>query len=260
MLLWALLSAAFPMAVVLIDGASRRQSGDDRASTVAFLLFLLLLAWSGLLKFGRTVFILNLWRGQPHSWADLFSGFTMLTQVVGAQFLAGLFQYLFFFASGMGVYLAAQLFGLGSDPALLLLVLPLLLAFSLRYALVEMVLADQPQLRALQAVQYSVDLMRGRKWKFFLLQLSFAGWALLCLLGSCVLFILLSLLLYPVYEIQGSLATAVILSVTCLPFFLWLIPWLTAATAAFYEAAALQPFPTGPADPPQDSSPEFSRH
>lgn len=72
------------------------------------------------------------------------------------------------------------------------------------YSMTDFVLADRPDLKYNGAIERSMALMRGNKWRFFVFYLSFMGWALLCLLTFGI----------------G---------------FLWLTPYYCTSKAAFYE-------------------------
>lgn len=87
----------------------------------------------------------------------------------------------------------------------LLLIIPgIMKAFS--YALTPYILLDEPELTARQAITRSCEIMQGRRWKLFCLSLSFIGWGILSLLTFGI----------------G---------------FLWLVPYMNASIAAFYEDA-----------------------
>ena len=87
----------------------------------------------------------------------------------------------------------------------LLLIIPgIIKAFS--YALTPYILLDEPELTARQAITRSCEIMQGRRWKLFCLYLSFIGWGILSLLTFGI----------------G---------------FLWLVPYMNASIAAFYEDA-----------------------
>ena len=87
----------------------------------------------------------------------------------------------------------------------LLLIIPgIMKAFS--YALTPYIIMDEPELTARQAITRSCEIMQGRRWKLFCLYLSFIGWGILCLLTFGI----------------G---------------FLWLVPYMNASVAAFYEDA-----------------------
>ena len=62
---------------------------------------------------------------------------------------------------------------------MILFVIPgIILAFS--YAIVPLVLSDNPELSAVEVLQKSRMMMKGHKMDLFLLYLSFIGWAILC--------------------------------------------------------------------------------
>ncbi len=74
----------------------------------------------------------------------------------------------------------------------------------LAYTIVPFVIRDNPELSAREALRKSRLMMRGHKWEMFVLQLTFIGWALLCIF-------------------------------TCFIGFLWLEPYITTSLAHFYE-------------------------
>ena len=88
--------------------------------------------------------------------------------------------------------------------ALLLIIPGIMKAFS--YALTPYIIMDEPELTARQAITRSCEIMEGRRWKLFCLYLSFIGWGILSLLTFGI----------------G---------------FLWLVPYMNASIAAFYEDA-----------------------
>ena len=104
------------------------------------------------------------------------------------------------FGRALGAYLLMVLFIL---LWMLLLIIPGII-MSYAYMMTFYVLADDPQVGARDAIRRSKDMMRGNKWKLFCLYCRFIGWSLLALL-------------------------------TCGIGFLWLMPYMQAATAHFYE-------------------------
>ena len=88
--------------------------------------------------------------------------------------------------------------------ALLLIIPGIMKAFS--YALTPYIIMDEPELTARQAITRSCEIMQGRRWKLFCLYLSFIGWGILSILTFGI----------------G---------------FLWLVPYMNASVAAFYEDA-----------------------
>ena len=74
------------------------------------------------------------------------------------------------------------------------------------YQLAYIIVSEDPELSAKDAVQKSRDLMEGKRGKLFGLQISFIGWAILAMFTLCI----------------G---------------YLWLIPYIQFATIAFYKFA-----------------------
>jgi uncharacterized membrane protein len=85
----------------------------------------------------------------------------------------------------------------------LLLVIPGIVA-AYRYSMSFYILSDNPQLSAQEAMNESKRMMNGYKGKLFCLHFSFIGWSILCVLTIGI----------------G---------------FLWLVPYMQASIANFYE-------------------------
>lgn len=62
-----------------------------------------------------------------------------------------------------------------------------LLVWMLCYSMAEFIMASEPGIGPIQALRQSRIRMRGRKWKFFCLEMSFAGWILLFSISSVAL-------------------------------------------------------------------------
>ena len=137
------------------------------------------------LSWGLTVSLLRNHREESVDLENLFDGFRggRYTRVFCALFLVRLFTILW---------------------TLLLIIPGIMKAFS--YALTPYILLDEPELTARQAITRSCEIMQGRRWKLFCLQLSFIGWGILSLLTFGI----------------GIL---------------WLVPYMNASVAAFYEDA-----------------------
>lgn len=75
---------------------------------------------------------------------------------------------------------------------------------SYAYAMTPYIRHDNPELTAMECIQKSKEMMRGYKWKLFLLDLGFIGW------------ILLTIVTLGIYG-------------------LWLGPWMQCSRAKFYE-------------------------
>lgn len=81
----------------------------------------------------------------------------------------------------------------------LLLIIPGIIK-SYQYAMTNYILLDNPEKKNNEAIEMSMDMMRGNCLKLFCLDLSFIGWYLLCLLLSictCGLGIISFLFLFP---------------------------------------------------------------
>ena len=103
------------------------------------------------------------------------------------------------FGSSLALYLLINIFTILWS--LLFLIPGIIKAYS--YSMSYFVLTDHPELSANEARKRSMQLMRGKKWKLFCLQISFIGWGFLILL------------------------TLGILS-------FWVVPYMQTATAEFY--------------------------
>jgi uncharacterized membrane protein len=136
---------------------------------------------SGPMSLGAAIFSLSLSRNQNARLEQIFDGF-------------------FRFSTSLGAYLLMLLFILLWA---ILLIIPGIIA-ALSYAMTFYILADDDSIGAMEAIDKSKEMMYGYKWKFFLLNLRFLGWSLLCLLTLGI----------------G---------------FLWLIPWMNVSIARFYD-------------------------
>lgn len=95
----------------------------------------------------------------------------------GSPELGGLFAYFPYFKTALCARLLTSLYIFLWT---LLLIVPGIVA-SYSYALVPFLLAEDPDLPAGEAISRSKDMMSGNRWRLFCLDLSFIGWAILCL-------------------------------------------------------------------------------
>jgi uncharacterized membrane protein len=133
------------------------------------------------LGYGLTVTFLESFRGKQPEIGDLFEGFKNYGKVLGTMLLTALYIILW---------------------SLLLLVPGIIKSYS--YAMTPYLLRDNPELSAEELICKSMEIMKGRKAKLFLLDLSFIGWILLS-----------------VFTLSIGL--------------LWILPYMYSARAAFYE-------------------------
>jgi uncharacterized membrane protein len=85
----------------------------------------------------------------------------------------------------------------------LLFIIPGIIA-AYRYSMTSYILLENPDMPVMDAIRRSKEMMDGNKGRLFCLDISFIGWWLLCIL-------------------------------TCGLGFLWLYPYMNAATVAFYN-------------------------
>lgn len=150
-------------------------------ATISIVMSLLALFIGGVMSIGWAGFNLRLLNREEVRFGTLFDHFYR----IGAGLCMVLLQTLFIFLWS------------------LLLFIPGIIA-SYRYAMMPYLMAQFPELGALDAMRESKRLMAGNKWRLFCLDLSFLGWALLSSLTLGI----------------GSL---------------WLNPYMAAARAAFYQ-------------------------
>ncbi|MDR0519567.1 MAG: DUF975 family protein [Clostridiales Family XIII bacterium] len=128
---------------------------DDYSKSMG-IMYLYQILVAGALTLGITQIYLRYRRMQQAPYELLFSGFSNYGRAFGLFFLQTLFILLWS----------------------LLLIIPGIIAFY-RYRLAFCILADNPQISPLEAINISKGIMQGNKWKAFCLDLSFIGWYLL---------------------------------------------------------------------------------
>lgn len=187
-----------------------------------FLLGILVSLYTTVMNFGYTSYALRLARREQPSYRNLLDGFSAIGRVLLTGILSGLFLFLWQLLALVGLILVMLLAVLLMTQAVLLGSLVMLLgilayvlvvvALSYRYVLAYFFLLDHPDWTALQCITASKLAMRGNKWAYFVMELSFIGWAIL------VPFTL------------GILS-------------LWLTPYRMTTAANFYDAVTSTPTP-----------------
>ena len=114
---------------------------------------------AGPFALGFAGYFLKRIRGEEIATKNIFDGFNRFFYSFLAQFLINLFTILW----------------------LLLLIIPGIVK-ALAYSMTFYIMYDNPGIDPLEAIKRSRIMMKGYKFKLFLLYLSFIGWALLCLL------------------------------------------------------------------------------
>ncbi|WP_288508081.1 DUF975 family protein [uncultured Bacteroides sp.] len=110
------------------------------------------------MMYGYAIVMLSVMRGGEMNIGGLFDGFNDFGRIVGTKLLQAIYTFLW----------------------TLLLVIPGIIK-NYSYAMTDFILKDQPELANNAAIEKSMAMMDGNKMKLFLLDLSFIGWAILCL-------------------------------------------------------------------------------
>ena len=136
---------------------------------------------AGPLMLGVVIFSLRIARNEEARIEQMFEGFNNFGTALAAYLLMVVFIILW----------------------MLLLIIPGIIA-ALSYSMTFYIIADDPAIEPMQAIDKSKAMMDGYKWKYFCLMLRFMGWALLCILTLGIGFI-------------------------------WLMPWMQVSMAKFYD-------------------------
>ena len=112
---------------------------------------------TGAMMLGLSIFFLATFRRHDVHVADIFLGFEKFGKALGLFWLMYLFIFLW---------------------SLLFLIPGIIATF--RYSQAFFILADDPSKGVRQCINESKEMMKGNKFKYFLLNLSFIGWAFLC--------------------------------------------------------------------------------
>ena len=120
------------------------------------------------LSLGLTMVYLDVTYGDPVEISTLFKGFQMMGKAIATFLWMILFIFLW---------------------SLLLYIPGIIKAYS--YSMAFYILAENPDMTAREAITESKIIMKGHKWEFFVLQLSFILWALLSIvtLGIALIYV-----------------------------------------------------------------------
>jgi uncharacterized membrane protein len=124
--------------------------------------------------------------------------------------------------------------------ALLFIVPGIIKSFS--YSQTFFVIKDHPDYSASKAIKESKLLMKGHKWKLFLLGLSFIGWWLLSIVPALGGIIAAGLIGFIINDFTGYLFLAVGL-IGSIWMYLWIVPYYCTSLATFYERLILTQHP-----------------
>lgn len=237
--------------------------------TSGIFLNILFFLYSTVILFGLRLWSLWAWRKLDPGMGALTQGFSIPGRVI----LMELFIFVRVFGWALLFILALSIFALPLSAVLAaspILYLPyagalyvLIWVFMLRYNMAPYLLADRPDDGPSLAIRRSVEMMRGRKWELFKLQLSFLGWEAINWVLSLTVFFFLcaqaglfqmpvgldSLLLYQ--SVANGLVNVALSGLVTLPLSLWLLPYQEVAQAGFYEEIRQAgPAPGAPEMPP----------
>ena len=126
---------------------------------IILIIGLALLIIGGAVELGHNKYYIDLCTNQQPKFETLFSRFGIFFKALGLRLFMGLFIFLW----------------------TLLLFIPGIIA-AYRYSMAPYLMAQNPDMGIREAVNRSKELMQGRKWRLFCLELSFIGWHLLCIL------------------------------------------------------------------------------
>lgn len=219
----------------------------------------------GALVFGVTSLMLAIHRGKKSGATEVFSGFeqygrafciyllmmifillwsipTIVLVIAGSAAMAGAV-----FGGSVGVGILAVILWIA---AVVALILPIRASFA--YSQCFFVAIDNPEIGALGVFKVSKALMNGNKWKYFCLDLSFIGWAVLCMI-PCFVIVFVAMVVMIMPELMASIndptftpmqteelssSTTLIISLGMFIGsigYLWLMPYMMVTHAGFYE-------------------------
>ena len=121
---------------------------------------------SSMLAIGFSFFCLRVSRDEEAGFGNLLDAFGMFFRFLWLQILIWIFTFLWS----------------------LLFIIPGIVA-SYRYSMAVYIMMDNPEYSALECINRSKELMRGRKGSLFVLDLSFIGWSILTLIPFVSIFV-----------------------------------------------------------------------
>ncbi|MFY9450629.1 MAG: DUF975 family protein [Bacillota bacterium] len=149
------------------------------------------------LMVGCAAYFLKLLRGQDAKVQEVFGYFHLFFRALGVSILVALICGGVFLLGFLAGYLFFWIIGLrflGMAFAPLIAAIPAVVV-SLGYSMVSFVMADNPNLTALEVMNESRKIMSGEKGTLFVLLLSFLGWIIL----SALFRGLLTIFIYPYF-------------------------------------------------------------
>ncbi|MFZ4395077.1 MAG: DUF975 family protein, partial [Kiritimatiellia bacterium] len=188
----------------LMRGARAALKGYWGAAAAVMLIYLLIMTVgivvqiviSGPMQLGLAKYFLTTARKEPRETSTMFSGFNRFLDGFVAFLLITLFVVLWFvspylllgvLATVLCHYLSPVIYLDKLPPSLIFFGLVLLVALAIpsiiaaiRYSMTYLIMADNPDITASEAIGKSKAMMAGNKWKYVSLNCRFVGWIFLC--------------------------------------------------------------------------------
>ncbi|MDQ0148244.1 DUF975 family protein [Eubacterium multiforme] len=157
---WGISIVAFLIYSVIIGMGASKEIGDYfDINKVVFFTNAVGFLLGGLITVGISKFSLNLVRGKEISINDLFSNFDIYLKTLGLNIL-----------SGICIFIGTLFFVI---PGVIIAIM-----FSQAYY----ILSEDKEKSITQCLRESSELIRGYKWDYFVLELSFIGWWIVSIL------------------------------------------------------------------------------
>ena len=227
--------------------------------TVGSLLLSVLTAlWSGLMGIGYQNYCRRVVRLDQPKMSALFSGFPMIGKALLTRFLVWVFSTLWTLLFCVGLVLVVLLGGVFAEKAVGVSLILWILGYAafivlefwliLRYSMTNYILLDTGDY-GLDAITASKTMMKGYKWKLFVLELSFIGWYLIQIAIFALAFGISAVLAASAAGnifggsvsygalagiLGGLIVVWVVAGVAIWLLNLWLQPYITCCVAKFY--------------------------
>ena len=260
-LVYYLLTAGLNYVVTFLSDAGGLITG-----VLSTFLSILVSLFAMVMAVGFSNFALRLSRGEAVGTGSLFDPFSYAGRSIGMRLLVALFTFLWsMLVAVVVIVLCVAIFLLLESVPVIAIALAVIVyiamlvaivIITLRYAMANFALAENPEGGVMNAIRRSIQMLRGHKGKLFILQLSFIGWELLVglitlvVLGIGLLVGGASWLMDAVMaagddpmgaynltmQMMSRLSLWVILSeILAMPLNLWLITYQQTAFARFYN-------------------------
>lgn len=178
------------------------------------------------LTLGMLNYMLRLLRGEEALIGTVFSRTGCFFKGIGLLLMIGIRE-LLWMLPGLAVMLASVLLvNLSETLAIIILYVGMIAMIvlgvraALHYSMATRIMADRPDVRIMQCIRESVEIMSQRKMMLFSLQLSFIGYSLLLMLAQSLIAVMVGNILASTLYMLFNLALTV---------------YIQTATCAFYE-------------------------